>query len=187
MNRRMRSREGARILLAMLRSRIGSDEALFDRYSGFLSGLGDIRHNRTVRTVSVNASIPLAEKLAFFSRLPHIAFVEADEGLRNALVLIIMFDLWTGLPKLVSSMRDEYFARSGQVEVLIRSAGTLSESERKNVLDRLKEQLGGKNIRPVWSVEPDLKAGLVLRMGTQVWDGSLKGRLARMELDLLQA
>ncbi len=187
MNRRLRAREGTKILMAMLRSRIGVDEVMFDRYFDFLLGLSDIRHNRTVRTVSMSASIPLAEKLAFFSRLPRTASLGTDDGLRNALVLIILFDLWASLPKIISGMRDEYFARSGQVEVMISSAGALSDEERKNVLDRLKEQLGGKNVRPVWLVEPDLKAGLVLRMGTQVWDGSLKGRLARMELDLLLA
>jgi len=187
MNRRMRSREGMKILLSMLRSRIGIDEAFFDRYSGFLMGLSDIRHNRVVRTVSMSASIPLVEKLAFFSRLPNTASLDTDEGLRNTLVLIILFDLWANLPKIISSMREEYFTRSGQVEVMIRSAGILTEAEQKNIIDRLREQLGGKNVRPVWSTEPDLKAGLVLRMGTQVWDGSLKGRLARMELDLLQA
>ncbi|BAM05795.1 F0F1 ATP synthase subunit delta [Leptospirillum ferrooxidans] len=187
MNRRSRSREGTKVLLNMLRSRIGLDEATFERYSDFLKGLCDIRHNRIVRSVSMNGSIPLVEKLAFFSRLPDASSLETDEGLRNSLVLIILFDLWSSLPKILSSMRDDYFARSGQVEVLIHSAGVLSEAEQKNVLDRLRDQLGGKSVRPVWSVEPDLKAGLVLRMGTQVWDGSLKGRLARMEMDLLQA
>jgi F-type H+-transporting ATPase subunit delta len=183
----MRSREGTKVFLGMLRSQIGIDEALFDRYSSFLMELSDMRHNRIVRTVSMSASIPLVEKLAFFSRLPNTSSVGADEGLRNALVLVILFDLWASLPKIVSAMRDEYFTRSGQVEVLISSAGILSETEKKNVLDSLRERLGGRNVRPVWSVEPDLKAGLLLRMGTQVWDGSLKGRLAKMELDLLRA
>lgn len=187
MNRRMRSREGTKILLDLLRSRVGTDEGVFDRYSEFLMSLSELRHNRIIRTVSINASIPLLEKLAFFSRLPITASLVSDEGLRNALVLVILFDLWSFLPKVVLSMRDEYFRRSGQVEVSIRSADALSESEQKSVLERLRNQLGGKNVRPEWSVEPDLKAGLVLRMGTQVWDGSLKGRLARMELDLLQA
>ncbi len=187
MKNRLRSREGMNILMNLVRVRVENDESRFDQYSGFLSTLSALRHQRTIRSVSMNETIPVSEKLAFFSRIPLTASMNTDEGLRNILVLVMLFDLWALLPGIVQEVREDFFRRTGQVEVTIGSAVELSESEKNEAISRLREQLGGKSVRPVWSADPALLAGLVLRIGTRVWDGSLKGRMTRMEQELLQA
>jgi F-type H+-transporting ATPase subunit delta len=43
------------------------------------------------------------------------------------------------------------------------------------------EKRYGTSSRKSYEVKPDLLGGLVIRRGSNIWDGSIKGRLARLE------
>ncbi len=64
------------------------------------------------------------------------------------------------------------------------SSEELSESNLADIKARLNEYLG-KNLSLETVVDPSLIAGFVLRIGDQVIDGSLKGRLNNIEKVLL--
>lgn len=61
-------------------------------------------------------------------------------------------------------------------EVEVRSAIALSEGERQALIQSLRE-LTGKGIRLKVSVDPDLIAGVLVKVGDRVYDGSVAGRL----------
>ena len=39
-------------------------------------------------------------------------------------------------------------------------------------------QLTGKNVRPSYTVDPELLGGVVVNVGSKVYDGSVRGQLA---------
>lgn len=63
-----------------------------------------------------------------------------------------------------------------QRHAVIESAAALSDSESKKVLGELQGQYG-QDITSEFKVSPDLLGGMRVRLGSQVWDGSLKARL----------
>ena len=66
--------------------------------------------------------------------------------------------------------------RSTGREVLVRSAVALTEAEKARLEAALARRFGSpRSVR--FEVEPELLGGLWLRMGDQVVDGSLRGRL----------
>lgn len=74
----------------------------------------------------------------------------------------------------------------GLVEVEVRSAVPLGEETLTNLEGRLVARLG-KRVRFSTQVAPELVGGLVVRVGDQLMDGSVKTRLQRMRERLLHS
>ena len=64
-------------------------------------------------------------------------------------------------------------------EVLIESASALDESTRQRVVAGLAKQYG-PDLAVSYQTTPDLLGGLRIRVGNDVFDGSVKGRLDRL-------
>ena len=64
-------------------------------------------------------------------------------------------------------------------EVLIESATALDEATRKRVVAGLANQYG-PDLAVSYQTTPDLLGGLRIRVGNDVFDGSVKGRLDRL-------
>lgn len=64
-------------------------------------------------------------------------------------------------------------------KVLVQSATDLDEATRQRVRDDLAAKHGG-NLDFEFRTNPDLLGGLKIRVGSDVWDGSVKGRLDRL-------
>ena len=58
----------------------------------------------------------------------------------------------------------------------LKAASELSEAHRSAITQRF-EQLTGKKIRISFSIDTSLKAGIVVRVGDTVYDGSVKRQL----------
>lgn len=66
--------------------------------------------------------------------------------------------------------------RLGIVSLELKAASELSDAHRSAITQRF-EQLTGKKIRISFSVDTSLKAGIVVRVGDTVYDGSVKRQL----------
>ncbi len=75
-------------------------------------------------------------------------------------------------------------ARLNILEATLLSSTKLSEKEVQNIKARISEHMGTKLDLKV-EVDESLLAGMVLRVGDQVIDGSLKGKLQKIEQSLL--
>lgn len=76
--------------------------------------------------------------------------------------------------------------RSGTVSAEIISSRDLSEGERADLRSNL-EKLTGKKINPSWRLDPDLIGGVVTRIGSTVYDGSVKTQLEILKAELVNA
>jgi F-type H+-transporting ATPase subunit delta len=66
--------------------------------------------------------------------------------------------------------------RLGFARAEVRSAGKLDEGQRETLTLQL-EKLTGKKVRMAYAVDPDLVGGVVARIGSTVYDGSVRGQL----------
>jgi F-type H+-transporting ATPase subunit delta len=78
----------------------------------------------------------------------------------------------------------ELEARSGQVSAEIISARDLQETEKSDLRINL-EKLTGKRVNLNYSVDGDLIGGVVTRIGSTVYDGSIKTQLNNLKEQLV--
>lgn len=65
-------------------------------------------------------------------------------------------------------------------EVTIESAAELHKKERKRVEENLHNQYGN-DLNFTYKINPELVGGMRIRVGDDVWDGSVKARLQRLK------
>lgn len=65
-------------------------------------------------------------------------------------------------------------------EVTVESAAELEKKERKRVEENLRGQYGD-DLNFTYKTNPELVGGMRIRVGNDVWDGSVKSRLERLK------
>ena len=74
--------------------------------------------------------------------------------------------------------------RSGVVSAEVASARELSDAQRSELKTNL-EKLTGKQVRLAFAVDPDLIGGVVTRIGSTVYDGSVKTQLENLKEEMI--
>jgi F-type H+-transporting ATPase subunit delta len=74
--------------------------------------------------------------------------------------------------------------REGIAQVTITSASELSATERESVAARFR-QLTGKQVELDFRIESGLLGGMMAQIGSTVYDGSVRGSLARIREQLM--
>jgi F-type H+-transporting ATPase subunit delta len=69
---------------------------------------------------------------------------------------------------------------------IVESAMPLNSDTSRRIVDDLKARYG-HDVTADFKVNPELIGGLRIRLGNDVWDGSVAGRLARLEHELATA
>jgi F-type H+-transporting ATPase subunit delta len=71
----------------------------------------------------------------------------------------------------------------GVVQVTVSSASDLSETERESVAARFRK-LTGKQVEVEFQIDSELLGGVLAQIGSTVYDGSVRGNLARIREQL---
>jgi F-type H+-transporting ATPase subunit delta len=66
----------------------------------------------------------------------------------------------------------------------VSSATELNDAQRQTVIDKVKTLTGANVVELKTSVKPDLIGGVVIKVGSQVFDASVRGQLSRLSLSL---
>jgi F-type H+-transporting ATPase subunit delta len=66
--------------------------------------------------------------------------------------------------------------RLGFLRADVAAAAPLSDDERRRIAEML-QQITGKTIRVEMEIAPDLIGGVIARVGSKVYDGSVRGQL----------
>ncbi len=72
----------------------------------------------------------------------------------------------------------------GELSVELTTAFELSEGDARSIVGQI-EQASGRTVEATRSVDPDLIGGIVLQAGSLRLDGSVRGRLERLERELV--
>jgi len=111
----------------------------------------------------------------------------ADELLIRFLRVVNRRDRLALLPQIAREARVLSDRQSQVVEVSVRSAVELDEGQRAAVLGRLESMLPGRKPRLVATVDPSILGGLVLQVGDQLFDASVRTRLRQVHEQMISA
>lgn len=69
----------------------------------------------------------------------------------------------------------------------VTSAVELTDAQRQGVSEKVKEMTGAREVELDTKIDPDLIGGVIIKVGSQVVDASLRGQLRRIGISLSRA
>lgn len=135
-----------------------------------------------LRTFFVNPAIPAAQKVAFLDKLN--AKLGLQKELRNLIAVLIDNGRIAGVSEVVESYRQQLREKLGISTAEIVTARELSTEERTKLLEEITKLAGGK-VDPRFRLDKSILGGTVVRIGSTVYDGSVRGRLERLKEELI--
>lgn len=127
-----------------------------------------------LKHVFVDPSIPAAKKVAILDRLNQR--LGMSQPVRNLLAVIVNHERMEGFEAILSEFRRMMHAELGIDKVEWTSARPLNDDERRAVEQKVRE-LTGKRVEATFYDDPELLGGARLRIGSTIYDGSVRGRL----------
>src|SRR3954453_7470936 len=103
-----------------------------------------------------------------------------DKHVRNLIAVLIDHRRLVFLPRIVDQLEKELNARLGFAEAQISSARELGEGEKRALEIQIEKPIG-KKVRASYGLDPSLLGGAVVRIGSTIYDGSVKGQLERIK------
>jgi F-type H+-transporting ATPase subunit delta len=88
------------------------------------------------------------------------------------------------LPEIVGSFAQLADEEADVIAVTVETASSINSTEQQEIEASIKQQISGKPVFS-WKIDPALLGGIVVRYSGRVLDGSLNGRLERLERSLL--
>jgi len=151
-----------------------------DRWAGDLQAIADLAGQAGVLDILANSRVPFDAKV----RLLRSGLADLSPLALNLAHLLVE----KGRIALADQVRAEYQRlldeHRGVAQATVFTAVSLSEDERRVVVQRLQE-LTGKEIVLEAQVDPEILGGLVARIGDRVIDGSTRGRLLALRQSLM--
>ena len=103
----------------------------------------------------------------------------ASRTLRNFLFVVIDQRRVSLLPEIQQGFESQLDALQGVARADVISARQLKESEKKRIRAAL-ERLSGRRVEAHYDLDPSLIAGAVVRVGSTIYDGSVRTQLGRL-------
>ena len=86
------------------------------------------------------------------------------------------------LPAMASAFLAELARRRGETAATVTSAVPLSPAQLQQLSDALRSVLGSNKVSIDARVEPDILGGLVVKVGSRLFDSSVRSKLQRLQL-----
>lgn len=106
-----------------------------------------------------------------------------SKTVRNFVAVLIDHQRIRNLAQIAAQFEIEVGQRLGLADAEITSARELSEQERQ-AIEKQVEQLAGKKVRARYSTDGELLGGVIVKVGSTIYDGSVRGQLAKIKEQL---
>lgn len=113
------------------------------------------------------------------------AFSSVNAYVLNTLMILIDRHREDEIVEVVNQFIDLANEEMGIAEAKVYSIRPLTEAEREAVSTTFAEKIGKKSLKIENIVDSELLGGIKLRIGNRIYDGSLRGKLDRLERKLL--
>jgi F-type H+-transporting ATPase subunit delta len=135
-----------------------------------------------LRELFVNPAVGAKQKVVLLDKMN--ATLGLRKELRNLLAVLIDNNRIGQVKEVVQAYRAELQQRLGIRQVEIVTARALSDEE-SGVLVAGVGKLAGARIQPSFKLDKSILGGTVVRIGSTVYDGSVRGRLERLKEALI--
>ena len=153
-------------------------EADLARFAALIHG------HETLNRVLLNPAIPTSRKLAIVNALLG-SFADLIPPVAKLLRLMATRDRLGLLPEVLRSYRARLLDHLGVVEAQVTTAWPLTP-ERAAAIERSLAQASRREVTMTTDVDPEILGGVVARLGTTVYDGSVARHLERIRDNLLE-
>lgn len=134
-----------------------------------------------LREIFLDPSFPAARKVAILDKLNER--LQLSRHIRNFVAVLINHDRLSGFAEILSAFHSEMNTRLNIAEVEVTSARKLDDTERKS-LEAHAANITGSAIHAKFREDASLVGGVILKIGSTVYDDSVRGRLDRLREQL---
>ena len=143
-----------------------------------------LAESRALREVLGNPAIPADEKLKVLDAIS--ARVNMLPQVRNFLAVIMDNQRLSELNEIVAEYHAVVDEQSGMAEAEITSAHPLNDQDRAELESQVAKLAGGR-VRTTYRQDETLLGGAVVRIGSTVYDGSIRAQLQQLKQKLVSA
>jgi F-type H+-transporting ATPase subunit delta len=136
-----------------------------------------------LRELFINPAVAALQKVAVLDKMN--AQLGLQKELRNLLAVLINNDRIGDVREVAAAFRTEMQERQGIRPVEIVTARELGETDRAGLVAGV-GKLAGAEIQASFTLDESILGGTVVRIGSTVYDGSVRGRLDRLKEALTQ-
>ena len=143
-----------------------------------------VHESNKLRRVWESPAISAEQKRAVLDAI--VQQIGAAKPIRNFVAILIDHRRIAMLEDVAKQFDSELNAQLGLAEAEISSARPLSADGKRELESQL-ERLTGKKVRAHYSSNSELLGGVVVRVGSTIYDGSVRGQLEKMKQELSTA
>ena len=133
--------------------------------------------SKELREVLLNPSLPTAKRVSILDAVNRR--IGCGPKVRNFLAVLISRERLAALGEIVEEYRIEMNKRLEISDAEILTARPLQDQEREK-LEREVAELAGTRVNATFRQDKSLIGGAIVRIGSTIYDGSVRGRLERL-------
>jgi len=137
-----------------------------------------VEGSKELREVWESPAIAAEQKRAVLDAI--VAREGISRPVRNFVAVLIDHGRIPWMGPIVKQFEQEVLSRMGFAQAEITSARVLTADERR-VLEAEMEKLIGKKVRGRYAQDPAVLGGAIVRVGSTIYDGSVKGQLEKIK------
>ncbi|HZS46249.1 MAG TPA: ATP synthase F1 subunit delta [Blastocatellia bacterium] len=137
--------------------------------------------HQELQAVFYNPTIPQDQKRGILNAL--IQRLNLSKTTGNFLSLLLQNYRLHQLGDIVAAFDREIDRRLGVVTAEVTTAAPITEQER-HALSKKLDQMTGKQVRLQFKIDPQIIGGVVTRIGSVIYDGSIRNQLQQIEVRL---
>jgi F-type H+-transporting ATPase subunit delta len=141
-----------------------------------------VEESHELRNVLANPAVEHAQKIALLDAI--VKRTGAHRLLRNFVAVLIEHKRIARIGEIAAQFKQDLNTRMGIAEARISSARKLSDAERRSLEKQLAE-ITGKTIRATYAEQAGLLGGAMVRIGSTIYDGSVRGRLQKIKEEIV--
>jgi F-type H+-transporting ATPase subunit delta len=130
-----------------------------------------------LREVFANPAVGAPQKVAILDKLN--VRLGMQKELRNLMAILIHNDRIMHVHEVIEAYRVELQERLGIRQAEIVTARELAEAERGSLVESV-GKLAGAKVQATFKLDKNILGGTIVRIGSTVYDGSVRGRLERL-------
>lgn len=141
-----------------------------------------IKENDELRKVWEAPDIPADQKRRLLDAIG--AHVGLSRTIRNFFAVLIDHQRIPMVEQIARQFEVELDAALGFAEAQVTSARPLSEQERGQIESRV-ATMTGKKVRARYTANPELLGGVMVQVGSTIYDGTVRGQLQKLREELV--
>ncbi|WP_066371328.1 F0F1 ATP synthase subunit delta [Neobacillus fumarioli] len=140
-----------------------------------------LQYNHDLKAVLKSSKLTIDQKKDLLRQ----AFASVNVYVLNTLLLLVDRHRESEIVEVAGQFIELANEEMGIADAKVYSVRPLTDSEREAISAVFAEKVGKKSLNIENIVDSDLLGGIMLRIGNRIYDGSLRGKLNRLERTLL--